>query len=426
MGSREDEMSTTEVPLLQLDDIQGTVLRERPMPYVGSYFLLRIDDPRDGRRMLERLAPRVSTAADWMDPAEPAWINVALTHAGLRALGVPQASLDSFAPEFQQGMAARAEILGDVGTSAPANWEPPLGTGEFHVGLILFARERGAFESALGVALAAQADLTGVSVVYRLDIELLPSGRTHFGYHDGIGEPLIEGSGSAGHPGQGPAIKAGEFILGYPDETGNLPPMPQPAVLGRNGTYLAVRKLHSRVAAFRQSLQANAAPPDEQQLLAAKLVGRWPSGAPLMLSPERDDPELGNDPERNNNFRYYDADRQGLVCPVGAHVRRVNPRDGLKDSIVDVNIHRILRRGASYGSMLPEGVLEDDGADRGIVFIFMGASFARQFEFVKSQWLNDGNFVGLDQEKDVIVGDNDGTGSFTIPARPIRRRLHGV
>src|SRR5262249_31510984 len=210
-----------------------------------------------------------------------------------------------------------------------------------HVALILFARERAAFESACTIALAAQADLPGVSVVYRLDIELLPSGLTHFGYHDGIGEPLIEGSGTAGYPGQGPAIKAGEFILGYPDETGKLPPMPQPAVLSRNGTYLSFRKLHSRVAAFRQFLPANAASADAQQLLAAKLVGRWPSGAPLMLCPEHDDPELGNDPQRNNNFRYYDTDRQGLVCPVGAHIRRVSPRDSLKDSIVDVNIHRI-------------------------------------------------------------------------------------
>jgi deferrochelatase/peroxidase EfeB len=97
----------------------------------------------------------------------------------------------------------------------------------------------------------SQDDLPGLSVIYRVDIAMLPTTRTHFGYKDGIGVPLIEGSGSTGYPGQGPAIKAGEFILGYPDETGNLPGMPRPDILGRNGTYLGFRKLHSRVAAFR-------------------------------------------------------------------------------------------------------------------------------------------------------------------------------
>src|SRR5215831_7835799 len=147
--------------------------------------------------------------------------------------------------------------------------------------------------------------------------------------------------------------------------------MPQPAVLGRNGTFVAWRKLHTRVAAFRKYLHDNASGPDEESLLAAKIVGRWPSGAPLILAPERDDPALRADDQRNNNFLYQDADPRGLLCPHGAHLER-------------------------------------------------------QFEFIKSQWLNDGNFTGLDREKDLLVGDNDGTGDFTIPGRPIRRRLHGV
>jgi Dyp-type peroxidase family len=202
--------------------------------------------------------------------------------------------------------------------------------------------------------------------------------------------------------------------------------MPQPDILGRNGTYLGFRKLHSRVATFRQYLQANARSDAEQELLAAKLVGRWPSGAPLVLAPERDDPALGADAERNNNFLYYDGDPHGLKCPLGSHIRRSNPRDALKDQGAVVNLHRILRRGATYGPMLPDGVLEDDRVDRGSVFVFIGSSLARQFEFVKSQWQNDGSFIGLDQERDVIAGNNDGSGTFTIPERPIRRRLHGL
>ena len=153
------------------------------------------------------------------------------------------------------------------------------------------------------------------------------------------------------------------------------------------------------------------------------MVGRWQSGAPLALSPERDDPELGADPRRNNDFGYAD-DLRGFKCPAGAHARRANPRDALDhEGSVNVRLHRMIRRGTSYGPMLPEGVLEDDGADRGIIFVFAGAHLQRQFEFVKTQWLNDGIFIGAPAEKDPLVGPNDGSGAFTIPRTPIRRRL---
>jgi Dyp-type peroxidase family len=284
--------------------------------------------------------------------------------------------------------------------------------------------QEAALQQHLDSALGSQDGLPGVSVIHRLDVGMLPTTRTHLGYMDGIGAPVIEGDDSPVYPGQGPAIKAGEFILGYRDERGNLPPMPQPEALGRNGTYLAFRKLRSHVAEFRQFLRANAESPEEEEWLHAKMVGRWSSGAPLVLAPERDDPELGADRQRNNDFGYYEEDPKGLKCPAGAHIRRVNPRDALKDTLSDVNIHRVLRRGFMYGPMLPEGAMEDDGVERGAVFVFMGASLARQFEFVKSAWQNDGNFVVLDDEKDPIIGANDGT--FTIPRRPVCRRLHSI
>jgi len=411
---------------LEFEDIQAPVLRKRPLPYFGAFFVLRIDDPTDGREMVRRLVPQVASAAGSKKPADAAQINVALTYQGLKALGVPQASLESFSPEFRQGMAARAEMLGDLGESAPANWEKPFGTQDAHVVLAVVSGEEAALEQRLDLARGSQDDLPGVSVIYQIDVGMLPTTRTHFGYRDGIGDPVIEGSDSPAYPGQGPAIKAGEFVFGYHDESGRLPPMPQPEALSRNGTYLAFRKLHSHVAQFRQFLRANAKGPEEEELLQAKMLGRWPSGAPLVLAPERDDPELGADPQRNNDFGYYDEDPKGLKCPVSAHIRRNNPRDALKDTLTDVNIHRVMRRGFIYGPMLPEGATEDDGAGRGIMFVFMGTSLARQFEFVKSQWQNDGNFVGLDEEKDALSGPNDGTGTFTIPKRPVRKRLHGI
>ena len=201
--------------------------------------------------------------------------------------------------------------------------------------------------------------------------------------------------------------------------------MPTPDVLGRNGTYIVFRKLHTRVAAYRQYLRDKSASRDEAARLGAKMVGRWQSGAPLAVSPEHDDPELGADPSRHNDFLYGD-DPRGLKCPLGAHARRANPRDSFDDDgAVDVRLHRMIRRGTSYGPMLPDGVLEDDGADRGIIFVFAGAHLGRQFEFVKTQWINDGIFIGAPQEKDPLVGPNDGTGTFTVPERPIRRRLPG-
>ena len=330
---------------------------------------------------------------------------------------MPQASLDSFAPEFREGMAARAAILGDVGESGPEHWEKPLGTADVHVAIAALSPDAaGCGRPPKGMARPGGAP--GVELVWRQDCYQLPTGRTSFGFKDGIGQPAVEGSGRASSNPRERPIKAGEIILGYPDETGELPPMPTPEVLGRNGTYVVFRKLHTKVAAYRQYLRDRAASRADEALLGAKMVGRWPSGAPLALAPTGDDPELGEDPRRNNDFGYAD-DPRGLKCPVGAHARRANPRDAFDDDgSVNVRLHRMIRRGTSYGPMLPDGVLEDDGVDRGIIFVFAGAHLKRQFEFVKTQWLNDGIFIGAPAEKDPLVGPNDESGAS--PSRNAR------
>jgi Dyp-type peroxidase family len=409
---------------LELDDIQCGVLHQRPSPYVGTYLLLRIDDRRAGRELIRRLLPTVGSASDLSDPTQNTSVTVAFTYQGLQALGVPRASLDSFAPEFRQGMAARAAELGDRGESSPDNWEKPLGTQEVHMALAGLSPDAARLEASLGRARVAIEDLSGVEAIWRQDCYQLPTGRTSFGFKDGIGQPAVEGSGVPASNPLEPPVKAGEFILGYPDETGDFPPAPSPTVLGRNGTYVVFRKLHTRVAAYRRYLRDRAANRQEEALFGAKMVGRWQSGAPLVLTPDHDDPELGGDYTRNNAF-LYDRDRRGLKCPAGAHSRRANPRDALdSDGSVDVRLHRMIRRGTSYGPQLPDGVLEDDGADRGIIFVFAGSHLKRQFEFVKTQWLNDGIFIGAPQEQDPLVGRPAGNGVFTIPEEPIRRRLH--
>ena len=421
-----DKLTADESANLELDDIQSGALHERPSPYVGRYLLLRIDDRVAGRELVRRLHPVVDSGRRSPDPAQDAWITLAFSYEGLKALGVPQESLDSFAPEFQQGMAARAAELGDVGESSPEHWETPLGTRDVHIALAALSPDAAKLGAVAQRAERAYEQLHGVEVIWRQDCYQLPTGRTSFGFKDGIGQPAVEGSGIPPSNRKERPLKAGEIILGYPDETGELPPMPTPEVLGRNGTYVVFRKLHTRVAAYRQYLRAKAASRAEEALLGAKMVGRWQSGAPLALSPERDDPELGIDPDRNNDF-LYGHDLRGFKCPAGAHARRANPRDSLdQEGSVDVRLHRMIRRGTSYGPMLPEGVLEDDGADRGIIFVFAGAHLKRQFEFVKTQWLNDGIFIGAPSERDPLVGPNDGAGMFTIPQQPIRRRLQDL
>lgn len=417
--------SADEYVALEWDDIQSGALHERPSPYVGRYVLIRIDDPAAGRELVRRLLPAIEAGHPTADPARDAWITVAFTYQGLRALGVPSDSLDSFTPEFRAGMAARAAELGDVGESDPGNWEQPLGTPAVHIALAALSPDSVRLTKVMERAQQAYGQLPGIEVIWRQDCYQLETGRTSFGFRDGIGQPAVEGTGKNTNPHEAP-IKAGEFLLGYPDETGALPPMPSPDVLGRNGTYLVFRKLHTRVAAYRQYLHDQASSRAEERLLAAKTVGRWPSGAPLSLSPDQDDPELGADPDRNNRFSYHD-DLDGFKCPAGAHARRANPRGALDhENSVNVRLHRMIRRSTSYGPSLPEGVREDDGADRGIVFVCVGAHLKRQFEFVKTQWLNDGIFIGAPQEADPLVGRSDTPGVFTIPRRPVRRRLRNL
>jgi Dyp-type peroxidase family len=423
IGIAEDAQRETAEPALKLHELQSGILHPRPSPYVGAYIVLRVDDRRDGRQTLGRLARSIASAAAWSALAQ-AWLTVTVTFHGMRALGVPQDSLDSFSPEFKEGMAARADLLGDTGDSAPGHWERPLGTPDVHIAIAAIARDASSLAVLVDDIRAGHRDLAGVVEIWRQDCYALPTEREAFGFKDGISHPAIEGSGIAGSNPYERPFKAGEFILGYRNEMGELPPMPSPEILGRNGTYVVFRKLHQDVAAFRRFLRANAADAADEELLAAKIVGRWRSGAPLSLSPDRDDPVLGADAARNNAFLYHQDDAKGIKCPIGSHIRRMNPRDAVVTG--DTRLHRMIRRGTNYGPHLAEGTLEDDGADRGLCFVFVGASLARQFEFVQAQWMNDGRAFGVPAEKDPLSGANDGTGTFTVPTCPIRRRLRGL
>jgi Dyp-type peroxidase family len=411
---------------LELDDIQGTVLRSRPLPYYGAYLIFRIDDADCARAGLRRLIPHVTSAADWGDPKDDSWISVVFSAEGLRRLGIGEEDLAGFPMPFRQGMAARAAFLGDVGDNDPALWDLPHGGTGFHMAIYVMAQSRETRDAQIAIGHEAMSDLPDVHLIARQDIGAPPTFREHFGFTDGLSRPFIEGEGGSPMPGQGEPTKAGEFVLGYENELGEIARAGGPEALWRNGTFISVRKLKQDVAMFRRYLRENAKTPEGQELVAAKMMGRWRSGAPLALAPERDDPELAADPLRRNAFQYLDDDADGTKTPVGSHIRRVNPRDALDNTIMVARHHRLLRRGAAYGPAFPEEAIEDDGLDRGIVIAMINADPFRQFEFVQSQWVNDGDFISEGARSDPITGRRDVADDYAYPARPVRKHLKGM
>jgi Dyp-type peroxidase family len=415
-----------EALMLEFDDIQYILLARVPS-LTGRYEFLSFQQPAQGRAWLEAIRAKVPSAKVVAGTVnlEKRWVSVAFTWNGLRALGVDEASLATFPEEFRQGMAARWQVLGDTGTNHPDNWVGGLAGPRLHAIAILFARDAAERDRSVREHKAFLARTPGVEVLWSLDLEAIPPFqhvREHFGYRDRLTTPVIEGTGIEPTPGSGPPIKAGEFILGYADEDGPPSKLPQPEVLSRNGSYMAYRRLQQHVGAFRDFLREQGGPAaDDQELLAAKLMGRWRSGAPLALAPDKDDPSLADDPQRNNNFNYAKMDPQGYAVPLGAHIRRMNPRD----TAVNIQRRKMIRRGATYGAPLLEGTPED-GVDRGIAVFVICASLVRQFEFAQNVWANDPNFHELGNERDPMIGAQDGTYDMTVPKRPIRRKIKGL
>jgi Dyp-type peroxidase family len=411
--------------VLEFDDIQHILLARAPA-LTGRYEFLTFRQAAGGRKWLAAILETVQSAAAMRASVDQhnRWVTVAFSWNGLRALGVDEASLATFPEEFKQGMVARAQMLGDTGNNHPDHWRGNLASPDVHAIAILFSRDEAAKERAQSEHAKLVAQCEGVELLSWLDLNATPPfdhAHDHFGYRDRLSQPAIEGSGEDPTPGSGAPLKPGEFILGYPDEDGPPANLPQPAVLSRNGSFMAYRRLEEHVARFRDFLRANSKSPQEEELLAAKLMGRWRSGAPLTLAPDQDDPELGADPQRNNNFNYKEMDPFGYAVPLGCHMRRMNPRD----TAANMNRRRMIRRGATYGPHLPDGA-PDDGVERGIAAFVICASLIRQFEFAQNVWVNDRNFHELSNERDPVIGNHDGTLEFKIPKRPIRRTIKGL
>ena len=400
----------------------------------GRNIFVKFTDGAKARAWLRDLFKRVNARSQEHE-RHGFTVNIGFTHEGLKALGLSERSLDSFPEAFRVGMRGRAPLVGDVGPHAPEHWEGGLGGPDIHAMAWIRTDSDEGREEAMRIIRAEMDATGGVELRFVQDTTALAedgigSEGQHFGFEDPISQPPIEGADTPSYSGDGVleedgtwrSLKPGEFLLGYEDEmTAHGTHAPVPRELRLNGTYLVFRKLYQDVAAFRQFLMTAAkslygADDDyHQELVAAKMVGRWRSGCPLDLSPDKDDLAIAADPERRNDFTYA-GDDQGLRCPLGSHLRRSNPRATPLTRATAVRRHRLIRRGVEYGPLLQEGALEDDGVDRGLINMFIQADIERQFEFVQNEWMKGGEFIGLDpDEQDPINGVGGDGSQMSVP-----------
>lgn len=420
------------IPTSEFGDIQGLLKSGYGPLREATSLLLWVRDPAKARAWLRDFKP--TTMAD-LAKRVPNARHIALSAPGLSALGLPDPVLERFSPEFVGGMAAdeaRSRRLGDVGANAPISWAWGQAGQEPHALLMLFA-EPGALQ-------ALKDEVVTPALEAAFEVTELPTapldGREPFGFLDGLSQPEVDWAGerepdTSEDLDYGNLIAAGEFVLGYANEYGlvtrapvlgpegaaeALPRAadnPDMADLARNGTYLVFRQLHQHVEDFWRFVDENGGLP-----LAEAMVGRKRDGEPLAVTGERPIRGVGPKPAdiKFNGFD-FESDTQGLTCPITGHVRRANPRTGdqpggnlgiirklagmlgfgldrAPDTIASSRFHRLLRRGRKYGA----------GADTGLHFICLGASIARQFEFVQGAWLASAKFGGLTGEQDPLLG----------------------
>ena len=444
---------------LQLSDIQGNIVQAygRASFIFARYIFLQFKDGDKARVFVEEVSSKVTSAALWArDPQgnidkPKVTTNIAFSYKGLEALGVPVASLAGFPKEFIMGMKARRDILGDDGPSAPDKWDD-IWQHEVHAWMSFNAQSKEAIEERYqwvvdavnrsngGVELLVghRGDDGQCNLAYQ-DANAIfedgkPTAKEHFGYRDGISDPVFKGQNNeAGRvigrgklmaDGSWEALATGEFILGHPDEAREYPKAPKPFELARNGTFMVYRKLHENVGSFNQFLDMHGKDyPGGKECLAAKFAGRWrDNGAPITTVPD-DAAKAAWDKKYNNpntskaekrrmltDF-HFDDDIEGTRCPLSAHIRRANPRGSLRFGKQDAfdtpgaltNRRRIIRRGLPYG--VTSSPPSDDG-EHGIIFMALNANIERQFEFVQQQWINYGNDFKESNDKEPILGNH--------------------
>ena len=484
---------------LPFADMQGLLRWGYGNLHFARYVLFQFGSSNGARAWLSEVEPDITRAAEAFDadPKENA-INVAFTYDGIKMFELNEPTLNTFPSELIEGMTTphRQRILGDTGKSAPENWEwgwtdnKDPNAPKIHAVLLIYASTSELLDAACKKATHSFAAYN-ITLIKQMDTAPLAR-HENFGFRDGISQPVVEGltdkdeeakktmrlqrevkeakevkavqtinEEKKAHCKPPPPIKLGEFCLGYSNAYGKQPLSPHIEAseikkvikfksrgnndkgdLGLNGSYLVFRQLEQDVPQFWRFMLAQAKTDEEAIRLASKMVGRWPSGAPLVKSLEQDDPAQ----TRENCFGYKEEDPDGLKCPIGSHIRRTNPRDMLEDTPPQtaqeiVDRHRILRRGRNYGPRFGATANEILAAVQagtvnlaekcGLMFICLNANIQRQFEFVQHSWCNNAKFETLYDEVDAISGaptdemtatDNH----FSLPGEIVRKRVSDV
>jgi Dyp-type peroxidase family len=469
---------------LDLYDIQGNICKgygRYGFPK-ARYLFLSFSDAQQSRQFLYDLIKDITTAETWPVKHDASikpdsTTNIAFTYSGLKTLQLPERSLKGFPVDFTMGMKARGDILGDTGSNSAQYWDSIWQEDNVHAWLSINGRDDASVLERFRQIKAMLAEFSGVellsghrgpngSILDYQDASAvfengMPTGKEHFGFTDGIGNPYFDGNGHniSRLPGRGKLMRdgswqplaTGEFILGHPDEAREYPLAPEPKLLSRNGTYMVYRKLHENVdtfSAYIDNLAKDFA--GSKDLLMAKMSGRWPdNGAPLTLAATDDektvlDARMADLTQRAQsgdecasaqlkelrskwiNFN-FDDDKSGSKCPIGAHIRRTNTRGSLEHekgafdrpgALVDRR--RLMRRGLPYGGI---DEATSDAGEQGIIFMCIGASIERQFEFVQQQWVNYSNDFKLGNDKDPLIGSHQGnlTDKHIIQASAAKR-----
>jgi Dyp-type peroxidase family len=464
-------------------DIQGLLLSGYPSLPAARYLFLEVLNKADAKAYLNKLCKLYITNASFQSSKELTHaVNIAFTAQGLKELELPQKTLDTFSREFIEGMNyscmmgstsvnERQILLGDMESNHPGEWK--WGNYKSQVHLVLFFYS----DSSKGLDKLIEAAFTNMNnsalgIVYdghTLEGEI---DREHFGFSDGISQPFIRDFKMPANQNEyslANIVNAGEFILGYKNEYDNYSPSPyfarcikeednfeMPLLpgysdkinLGHNGSYVVIRQMEQFVKKFWKYQHENSkeiGTGNERTIrLAAKMVGRWPNGNPLVTNSENE----ANPIKEQNEFNYASQDKEGMKCPFGAHIRRTNPRDQVhimkeaKSSVEMSNRHRMIRRGRIYGEPLAENFniaemirksTEADGEEeeRGLHFICLVSDIQRQFEFIQNVWCNTPTFANLTDETDPIISSralSDGTKAdkFTVPCSPLRNRYSSL
>ena len=444
---------------LETSEIQAFITQDYKHMGSSKYYLMQVTDAANAKKFLSSIADEITNIDS---PKKEFKLNLGFTSEGLKNIGLDPFNIDSFSREFREGMDTdhRNRLLGDYDSSDPSNWiwgrrnpdNEKIDT--IDIILMVFGKDETTadkYYTGLKTKFAA-----GLKEIHVLNGVPLPNDKEHFGFKDGISQPVIKGTNIPALPQD--EIEPGEFILGYKNEYHIYPDSPllkkdqgnssllkddveykKHKDLGRNGTYFVLRQLKEDVNGFWNSLNERtknpdgSLNPDESTLLAAKMMGRWPSGAPLVKYPEKDPGGSSND----NDFLYVEEDKHGLKCPFGAHIRRTNPRDHFEESPPGVSKkltrrHRIIRRVRSYGEDFAGSATQHCPHDEvGLLFGCFNANISKQFEFIQYSWANYPKFKQLYADPDPFIGvrENPKPGeeqNFTIPQETVNRVISGL